>query len=412
MTTNYKTIIKCKCKGLNENKSQLMLSFKQWIQTECERAKLKYAKGYTHKKVYHSLSKRISSVYRSKIANVGNVMYEQWLSRKSKARALELKYTFGNSSMLWFGPKQISKFEIRKTLNKEFQVYAKIKLPFKMDGRKEVSLVAKLNKKDWPKLKDVYAKGFCLKISRNEIAIHLISKNNIVERKPGRVKAIYASPYGGLHMTTFKDFVAMKQEGIDDCKSVEDSFFKVCYGISRESKAMLKLLEKIKSCTHRNTFVKDVELLRLKCRTRVNKFMQNIPNDISSIAFVRIKDNSSSIANIIQEGVFEQLKKHCFAKGIKLRVVEFSMKEIQNSAIWCMNKSDREDAIANKKPAPNAYRVLAGLKKYYKKSNINVRLGLINIRKQKGMFHEMFSTPEMSQVDYVDTIKDDDFVFT
>lgn len=401
----YKTIAQCECTNLNKEKLVLLNDFMSWLKAESDKAFNRFRKGQTYKKIYNDLNKSIKSTYRSKICNVALGMYKAWQKRKKKFDIGKIlddnKRNLGGSMINWIDKNKIRKIEFIRDYRQFFQLKIVFMLPFEMHGKKEITLFAKVPKDFWKHRAQLYKNGFHLVVKKDYAGIHLIQRFDEYHVSKPMIKAIYASPYGGLYTTKMTNILETKRQ-VESYKPRE--FWSLACGSMQESKAFLKILNRLHTLESKENFKEDIETLKVKCRTKVNKYFKSSNFDISELVFVKTIDNKSLATRVIQETMIEQIEKHCFERGIQFEVIEMTNEELNTAATWCMTKQQRQEIMDNHKLASNRFRVLAGLKQYFRKSDLKVRLGLLEIRKKKkssGTFPVITSsTPEMSQVDY------------
>ena len=411
METIHKTINKCKCIELNQVKLDILHELRKWLNASIAESKKSYYKGKTIKEVYHEQGKNVHSTYKCKVANTAARLFLEEC-KEADIQPKQNIHIYGNSSKYWVTAQQIKRFELVRNYGQFFQLKVEFVLPFEIKSHKTLSLMAKVPKKLWKYQGQVYKDGFNLVIKNNEVEIHLIEKKEVELRPKCKIKAIYASPYGGLHTATHFDLTTVfdsleeiNPETIEAAHNKLKEYYGVAYGVSKESKGALKILSRLKSLVSKKQFAKDAKELTIKCKTRVNKFFKSMDKSISTIVFVKVSDNTSKVTELIQETMLEQTRKLCEENGIRFEIVEFTQKELNESSLWCMRKALREEHKANSKPAGSMYKPVAGLRQYlYKMHGIKVRLGISNIMhkmKHNEMFssNEASSTPEMSQVD-------------
>lgn len=405
----YITIANCTCPELNQNKLKTLNVVKDWIDSEMKRCVRLFSKGYSYRQVYHSFDNNILSVYKAKITSCAAFYFKHWYTGKKAKKSKTYKMSGCNKS--WVYEKCITQFDIKKDYSTKFQLKVSFKLPFEINGKSEITLLAKVPKKFWKRIKatPLYKKGFHLLVYRNYVEINLVSKIIQKPQSNSQIKAIYISPYGGIHTASMFDIKQLYNN--EELRKNIKEFYTCCYGISKESKETQQLLERIKSYEHKDTYHQDIEQLIIKCKTRVNKFFETLDNKQTDGFYHRIvvgiiADNTT-ITDIIQDACIEQIQKCCKLRNIKYDEVYMTQKELMLEAKYTMKKSEREQLKENQKPT-NRFRAAAILKKSFKDDNIkfdnkSIKIGIVYKTKSsacRSSSIEMTDTSENSEVTY------------
>ena len=398
MNVIYKTIEKAECVNLNNRKLEIIKALKKWEKSQVSRCFKLFIKGSSEKQVYKSFSKEVNSTYKSKITMCALGKYLSFCKYTGKKPHSTYFHKPSGSNENWVYANQIFDFKVTKDFKQFYQLETCIRLPFVIDGQSSIVLEAKVSKKFWNKHfdKQMYDNGFHLILDNNKVFVNLVSKQIVPNRNQDFIKGIYVSPSGGLHTVTCQDFSEV---------TPTKEFTKCCYGFSRESKAFLKLLDKMKNMENSSKYGKNMELAKVKLRTRINKLFSRMQSHIGRVVVTCVTDNNSRLVNELQQDAIHKISKLCKEMGMDFDVICFTQKELNYESTLVMRHDERDKVYSGKAQVTNRFKPLATIKKYfatcYKKEK--VKLGLVNykskIMKQIEMFSEKVSTVDMSQQD-------------
>jgi hypothetical protein len=349
------SIASCKCDDITSSKFAILQKAKQSVYSEIDRCLLMYKRGFSQKDVYASIPEKFISHWRGIISKCALREY-----KKGKEPG---------SSRTWIYESIIEEFELKPSYDKKFQATFKFKLPFEIQNKQSVILKTTLPKNFFKDGKDkiVYRQGFDLIVKQNSVHIRLIHKKEVKENLGCMVKAIYASPYGGLHTCTMLDLEKVKEH--EELKE----YYQGVYGCSRESNSMLKLLERLRGFEHQDTYHKDIEHLKVKCKTRANHLFKNMKKHVAKIVFVSVDNNDSKVTDVIQETYKKQIQKLCLKYDKEFVEVRLSQEELHKKSLYCMRKVEREEYILNNRPVKSRFKAAAGLSMHYPYVRIGIR---------------------------------------
>ena len=393
----YSTIQYQTCSQLNQRKVDILKKVKQWEKQEIKRCFNLFKAGASFKGVYSSFENDIDSTYKAKITRYASALYVNWC----KLKGLPIKeyqqklQKFKSSSKHWVYGNQIIDIKVKKDYSKIFQLFATIKLPFEIDGTRQLTLVSSIDKSFWDDSLHctLYRSGFLLLLNHGQISIGLIYRSKKIKLKEGtHTKVIYTSPYGGLHIASIQNL-----NDIDKSKLKE--YYECCYGISKESKDFLRILNKAKNIENHKDYYRNLETLKIKLKTRVNKYFEKLKSQYTEICAINVTNNSSKLYNELQKTSIEQIEKNCIKNDIKFHTIDVEFEDLEKTAFQVMRKAERLNKIENKRPAGNKHRVVAGVRLFFK--HLNVRIGCIRkqafkAKEQNETFSENCSTIQMN----------------
>ena len=393
----YSTIQYQICSQLNQRKVDILKKVKQWERQEIKRCFNLFKAGASYKGVYESFEDNIDSTYKAKITRYSSALYVNYCRLKGLPikEFQEKLRAFKSSSKHWVYANQIIDFAIKKDYFSYFQFKSTIKLPFEIEGTKALALVAKIDKDFW--INNVhsmlYRKGFQLLLNKGKVTIGLIYRSKKIKAKEGtHLKAIYTSPYGGLHIASIQNL-----NDIDKSKLKE--YYECCYGVSKESKDFSRILNKAKNIENHKDYYKNLETLKIKLKTRVNKYFEKLKSQYTEICAINVTNNSSKLYDELQKASIEQIEKNCIKYDLQFHKIDVKFEDLEKTAFKVMRKAEKETKINNQKPAGNKFRAVAGVRLFFK--HLNVRIGCIRkqsfkAKEQNETFSENCSTVRMN----------------
>lgn len=405
LNKKFHTVSKCLCLDLNQSKLNILHEYSRIIDSTTEKCKDMLIKGYPYKRIYDRMSKDMQSTYKSKCLNVATYMFRKWCKHFKQRPKQTNVSLYGSASKCWVYEKQIKDFTIFEDKSKMFQLRVRFVLPKTINGKKELTLMAQIPAKvvKSGNLDKVYKKGFILNVQKDKVLIHLVQKIDYQPKEKHLVKAIYASPYGGMHVATCENLSNINEQNLKD-------FYGCNYGVSRESKQCLELINKIRSMEDTANYKKNLNKLEVKIRTRINKLFKNMNDkNCSTFYFIKTTGNVSKVTEFIQNIALQQVEKNCVLHDFMFDIVYVDVKDLDKEAIWCMSKQERQEVQKSERKVTCKFRVIAGLKKFFKEHlNLQVKLGYKRI-KQKSNVEVLRKVKQSIVIAMSDNNSDDEY---